>query len=106
MTVLLTIAAIAAGHHTPPMRTALASWYDQDGTGACDVGSVQTGYRFASLILPCGTRVQFLRLRRRCVTATMSDHGPYVTGRTFDLNANLRTALQCPGLCWVKWRTT
>ena len=105
MTVLLTIAAIAAGHHTPPMRTALASWSYQDGTGACNVGSVQTGYRFASLILPCGARVRFC-YRRRCVTGISSDRGPFVVGRTFDLNNNLRIALRCPGLCWVKWRVT
>ena len=33
----------------------------------------------------------------------MSDHGPYVTGRTFDLNNNLRLALGCAGVCWVRW---
>jgi hypothetical protein len=107
MTVLLTIAALAAGLHDEhkPMRTALASWYDQDGTGACNVGSVQSGLRFASLILPCGARVRFC-LRRRCATATMSDHGPYVYGRTFDLNNNLRLALGCAGVCWIRWRPT
>jgi hypothetical protein len=88
----------------PPMQTALASWYAEHGTGACGVGDVQSGYRFASLILPCGARVRFCHGSTSCVTAVMSDHGPYVSGRTFDLNANLRDALSCSDLCWIKWR--
>jgi hypothetical protein len=85
-----------------PMQTALASYYTLHGGGACGVGDVQNGYRFASLILRCGTRVQFCY--RRCVTAIMSDHGPYVGGRTFDLNVNLKYGLNCPDLCSVRWR--
>jgi hypothetical protein len=87
----------------PPMRGALASWYAEHGTGACGVGDVQSGYRFASLILACGTRIRICH-GARCVEATMSDHGPYVSGRTFDLNENLRAVLACPDLCWVNWR--
>jgi len=86
----------------PPMSTALASYYTLHGGGACGVGDVQSGYRFASLILPCGARVRFCK--RRCVTATMSDHGPYVNGRTFDLNVNLKYAIGCEPLCYLKWR--
>jgi rare lipoprotein A (peptidoglycan hydrolase) len=87
----------------PAMRSALASWYDLHGGGACGVDDVQNGYRFASLILGCGTRIRICR-GRRCVTARMADHGPYVSGRTFDLNVNLRDALACSGLCSVRWR--
>jgi hypothetical protein len=50
----------------------------------------------------CGTRVRF-RHGRNTVTATMSDHGPYVSGRTFDLNAALKAALACSDLCTVRW---
>jgi hypothetical protein len=96
----------AAVHHAPreldpPMASAVASWYDEDGPGACGYGA-QEGLRFASLILACGTRV--LMCHTGCATATMADHGPYVTGRTFDLNANLRAAIGCPDLCTVRWR--
>jgi hypothetical protein len=88
----------------PPMQSAIASWYDQQGVGACNLpGGAQAGMRFASLILRCGTRVRFC-YRHRCVTATMADHGPYVPGRTFDLNVNLRGALGCSGICPVRWR--
>jgi hypothetical protein len=86
----------------PPMRSALASWYALHGGGACGVHDVQDGYRFASLILRCGARIRICH--RRCVTATMADRGPYINGRTFDLNYALKTALGCPDLCWVKWR--
>jgi hypothetical protein len=85
------------------MRPALASWYGTDGTGACGVGSVQTGYRFASLFLACGTVVRFCHAGY-CADGIMSDHGPYVYGRSFDLNYNLKTALACPGLCWLTYR--
>ena len=97
----LTVVASAITARAQPMRTALASWYDQNGPGACGTGA-QTGLKFASLTLPCGARVRFCYAG--CVTATMADHGPYVAGRTFDLNANLRRALSCPDLCRVRWR--
>lgn len=84
------------------MPYALASYYTDHGTGACGVGDVQSGYRFASLFLRCGTVVHFCH--NGCVDAVMSDHGPYISGRTFDLNANLRYALGCGGLCNVRWR--
>jgi hypothetical protein len=91
-------------HHKPkpPMQTALASYYTDHGTGACGVGDVQSGYRFASLFLSCGTRVMFCY--NGCATAVMSDHGPYVAGRTFDLNANLKYGIGCSDLCSVRWR--
>jgi hypothetical protein len=87
----------------PPMRTALASYYTDHGTGACGVGDVQSGYRFASLFLSCGARVRFC-YRGRCVEGVMSDHGPYVSGRTFDLNLNLKDALGCSDLCTLLYR--
>jgi len=85
----------------PPMATAIASWYDEDGPGACGYGA-QEGLRFASLILTCGTKIWICH--SGCVTATMADHGPYVVGRTFDLNVNLRDAISCTDLCTVRWR--
>jgi hypothetical protein len=84
------------------MSSALASYYTDHGTGACGVGDVQSGYRFASLFLRCGTVVRFCF--NGCVDAIMSDHGPYVAGRTFDLNANLKYGIGCSDLCSVRWR--
>lgn len=88
-------------HRTPPMRAAVASWYALDGPGACGNGA-QTGLHFASLILACRTQIRICHAG--CVTATMADHGPYVAGRTFDLNINLRDAIRCPDICSVRWR--
>jgi hypothetical protein len=81
---------------------AIASWYDTEGVGACGYGTVQSGYRFASLFLACGTRIVICHYG--CVVATMSDHGPYIAGRTFDLNVNVRDAIGCGGICLVRWR--
>lgn len=78
----------------------VASWYDDGGTTAC---GFHASYGFASLILPCGARVQ-IRGPGGTVTATMQDHGPYVAGRTFDLNPALKAALGCSDLCDVTWR--
>ena len=89
----------------PPLvwHSAVASWYAEHGAGACGLGpDVQSGYRFASLILRCGTRVRFCRAGR-CREAIMADHGPYIAGRTFDLNAALARALDCSGVCTVRW---
>lgn len=87
----------------PPMAGAIASWYDTEGTGACGFGTVQTGYRFASLILPCGAVARFCH-GATCINGVMSDHGPYISGRTFDFNVNMRDALGCGGICYVTWR--
>jgi hypothetical protein len=64
---------------------------------------VQNGYRFASLNLPCGARIHICGYAG-CADAQMADRGPYVGGRTFDLNVNLRDAVGCPGVCEVRWR--
>lgn len=85
-----------------PFSYAVASWYDSQGPGACGTGA-QDGIAFASLILPCGAQVEMCAAR--CAVGTMKDHGPYVGGRTFDLNVNMRDAVGCyDGVCTVRWR--
>ena len=84
------------------MAGAVASWYDLGGNGACGIAA-QAGLRLASLILPCGAWIRICH-GSRCADAQMADHGPYIAGRTFDLNANLRDALRCGGICYVRWR--
>lgn len=85
----------------PPLNgPVIASWYDDSGATAC--GSHYT-YGFASLFLPCGQQV-VMQGPGGTVTATMEDHGPYVAGRTFDLNPQLKAALGCSDLCSVRWR--
>lgn len=98
--VVLTVRADAQNTYLP----AVVSWYAEHGPGACEITpDVQNGLRFASRTLPCGTRVEFCH-GSRCRIAIMSDRGPFVYDRTFDLNFNLRHALSCSDLCHLKWR--
>jgi len=70
------------------------SWYDDSATTACGFHAT---YGVANRTLPCGTRV---RLRRggRTVTATVDDRGPYVYGRTYDLDQATAGALGFSGV--------
>jgi len=89
-------------HHHKEMNSAIASYYNLTGTDSCG-GPAQVGYGFANLSMPCGTRIRFC-FNGNCVVGIMDDRGPYVAGRLFDLNVNLKYALRCPDLCPVKWR--
>ena len=86
----------------PAMSTAVASWYYIYGRTASGYSYT---YGFASLIFGSewGKRVMFC-YQGRCQVGRLDDHGPYVSGRTFDLSPPLRAALNCPGLCDVRWR--
>jgi rare lipoprotein A (peptidoglycan hydrolase) len=86
-----------------PLRSALASWYD-DGYGPTASG-VRYRYGYASLAFGSdwGHRVEFV-YGGRSVVGQLDDHGPYVSGRMFDLSARLLYALGCPDLCWLRWR--
>lgn len=69
-------------------RWSTASAYstaDSPGTEVCTGRRLSDHTRtFASLIVPCGARVEFCA-GGRCVTALRTDSGPYVAGRSFDL---------------------
>lgn len=89
------------------MHTALASWYEDGGStasgfhaalGFAHLGPGEGGYPGMAF----GTRVRFCAAS--CATGTMDDHGPYVSGREFDLDAALKSALGCSDLCRVRWR--
>jgi len=62
----------------------VASWYYDAGNTACGFHAT---YGVANKTLPCGTKVT-LSYGGRTVVATVDDRGPYVYGRTFDLNQN------------------
>jgi rare lipoprotein A len=78
-------------------RAAVASWYDDAGSTAC---GFHARYGVANLSLPCGARVSF-SYGGRTVTATVDDRGPYVAGRTWDLNQNTAAALAFAGVASV-----
>ena len=62
----------------------IASWYYDAGNTACGFHAT---YGVANRTLPCGTKVT-LSYGGRTVVATVDDRGPYVYGRSFDLNQN------------------
>ncbi|HEY2769007.1 MAG TPA: septal ring lytic transglycosylase RlpA family protein [Solirubrobacteraceae bacterium] len=79
----------------------VASWYDDGGSTAC---GFHAGMGVANKSLPCGTKVTF-RYGGRTVTATVDDRGPYVGGRTWDLNQTTAGALGFGGVGTV-WSTS
>jgi hypothetical protein len=72
----------------------VASWYQDGGSTACGYHAY---YGVANLSLPCGTKVTFI-YGGHSVTATVDDRGPYVGGRTWDLNQNTAGALGFGGV--------
>jgi rare lipoprotein A len=72
----------------------VASWYEDAGNTACGFHAY---YGIANKSLPCGTKVTF-RSGSRTVVATVDDRGPFVAGRTYDLNQNTAGALGFAGV--------
>jgi rare lipoprotein A (peptidoglycan hydrolase) len=98
------LVALAGGshrqRHQPAMEYAVASWY-------YDAGRTASGwhayYGVANLFLAFGTRV-LVAFHGRSVEAVVDDRGPYVYGRTFDLNENVAQALGFSGVQEVAYR--
>lgn len=102
---------IPFGHHdrtaqqrrsSRPMKRAVASWYEDGGSTA---SGRHYWYGFASLMFGSdwGQRVRFC-FGRRCITGRLDDHGPYVYGRSFDLNQNIAGALGFSGVNQIRYR--
>jgi hypothetical protein len=72
----------------------LASWYYDGGVTGCGFHAY---YGVANVSLPCGTTVSFSH-GGRTVEAVVDDRGPYVGGRTWDLNQNTAAALGFSGV--------
>jgi len=96
---LNTGSATSAGRATV-FEQRVASWYEDAGSTAC---GFHAGLGVANKQLPCGTKVKF-RYGARTVTAVIDDRGPYVGGRTWDLNQNTAAALGFSGVDTV-WST-
>jgi rare lipoprotein A len=82
-------------------QESVASWYQDGGSTAC---GFHAGLGVANTSLPCGTKVCF-RHAGHIVTATVDDRGPYVGGRTWDLNQSTAAALGFDGVGTV-WSTS
>jgi rare lipoprotein A len=79
------------------LQPTVASWYDDAGNTAC---GFHANYGVANRTLPCGTKVT-LAYGGRTVVATVDDRGPYVYGRSFDLNQNTARFLGMWGVAQV-----
>jgi hypothetical protein len=88
--------AASAGVLTMYQQT-VASWYNDGGSTAC---GFHAGMGVANKSLPCGAKVTFMYGGRR-VTAVVDDRGPFVAGRTWDLNQNTAAALGMGGVATV-----
>lgn len=73
-------------HPRPHFRTAVASYFGGGG-GACGGGS----WGVANKTLPCGTRLTVCAAR--CVHVRVTDRGPYIAGREFDLTEDVARAI-------------
>ena len=79
------------------LEPTVASWYYDAGNTACGFHAY---YGVANRTLPCGTHVTF-QYGGRSVVATVDDRGPYVYGRSYDLNQNLSARLGMYGVATV-----
>jgi hypothetical protein len=77
-------AVSAAAGKILALAPTVASWYYDAGSTACGFHAT---YGVANKTLPCGTKVT-LSYGGRTVVATVDDRGPYVYGRSYDLNQN------------------
>jgi rare lipoprotein A (peptidoglycan hydrolase) len=75
----------------------VASWYYDEGNTAC---GFHAEYGIANKTLPCGTKVT-LSYGGHTVVATVDDRGPYVYGRSYDLDQNTAAALGMSGVVTV-----
>jgi rare lipoprotein A len=79
------------------LEPSVASWYYDAGHTACGFHAI---YGVANKTLPCGSRVT-ISYAGRSVVATVDDRGPYVYGRSFDLDQNTARYLGMDGVAQV-----
>lgn len=105
----LTALVLLAPAHANRAVASAYSTADSPGTQGCTGRPLREDtLTFASLIVPCGARVQFC-VGHQCVVATRTDSGPYVAGRSFDLALGTVRALGFTsarqfGVREVSWR--
>jgi rare lipoprotein A (peptidoglycan hydrolase) len=97
----------APQNHAAPrgFRRRVASWY-YDDVGTPTACGFRANYGVANKKLPCGTHVTFWRAGHM-VKAIVDDRGPYVAGRTWDLDQHTARALHFRGIgvgyVWARW---
>jgi hypothetical protein len=91
------IRASASAGEIVVLRPAVASWYYDGGNTACGFHAT---YGIANRTLPCGAKVT-ISYGGHSVLATVDDRGPFVYGRSFDLNQNTAHVLGMNGVAQV-----
>lgn len=90
-----------------PLHYAVASWYQDGGQTACGFhafyGVASPGVAYIGPQAYCGRHVEF-HYAGRVVRATIDDAGPFVPGRSWDLNQNTAAALGFSGVATVGYR--
>lgn len=81
------------------MQKAVASWYNDAGSVA---GPRHYTYGVAHKTIAFGTKARMCA--KHCVTVRVEDRGPFIVGRTWDLNANVKYATGCSDICTVRTR--
>ena len=76
----------------------VASWYYDYGNTAC---GFHAEYGVANKTLPCETHVR-ISYDGRSVEATVDDRGPYVYGRSYDLDQTVSRVLGMSGVATVQ----
>lgn len=96
------MAALMLPAFAAPSRTETASTYHMPGRKTAS-GQLYSNTRseFASRHLPFGTKVQFTYRGRRAI-GVCTDRGPYVRGRSLDLNRHLARRLGFNGVASVQ----
>jgi rare lipoprotein A (peptidoglycan hydrolase) len=94
------LTALVALHHCPRFQPAIASWYFDAGPTA---SGAHARYGIANRILPFGTRVQ-IRYQGAGLTGVVDDRGPWVAGRSFDLNQTTAARLRFSGVAMIAYR--
>jgi rare lipoprotein A (peptidoglycan hydrolase) len=92
----------SAAHRHPGFHRGIASWYyDDHSETAC---GFHAKFGVAHRTLPCHTKVTFWHNHHR-VVAVVDDRGPYIVGRTWDLDEHTAAALHFSGVAgvWAKW---
>lgn len=102
---LTAMVLIVTGHADGAGRwqKATASVFDAGSEPELACRTIRGQYIVAHKSLPCGTKIKFCY--RRCAWARVGDRGPYIAGRTWDLDTNLARAVGFPyGVGTINWR--
>jgi rare lipoprotein A (peptidoglycan hydrolase) len=70
---------------------------------ACGQKFNMYGVSVANETLPCGTKVEFCH-EEKCLVAEVTDRGPHVSGRKFDLSWKAAKLLGISGVAFVEAR--